>query len=251
MKSLTQIIRKHIIFIGLGLISFFALFGYLQKEKMPDFSSIGDVTVKKERFFQYLSPMIAAENKRIQDRRKKLTSLWHKQKENSRLSRSEKRWLRELAEQYGLAAETQAPVAWERLMRRVDTVPMSLALVQAAVESAWGTSRFAKQGKNLFGQHCFTQGCGIVPDGAADNAGFEVEKFNSVEASVRSYIHNLNTHRAYTAFRKQRQNFRNRGEKPDAHTLAQTLHQYSGQKHTYTQSLQAMIKQNKELIQTL
>ena len=155
-----------------------------------------------------------------------------------------------MTQRYELMSDGKKAVPWLQLKKRVDTIPRSLALVQAAVESAWGTSRFARQGNNLFGEHCVTDGCGIPPKGL-DDAAFEVETFDAVAQSVRSYMHNLNTHPAYETFRKKRHAFRRRGEKPDAHELAKALHPYSERDQAYTRNLQAMLNQNQKLIQTL
>ena len=96
------------------------------------------------------------------------------------------------------------------LMRRVDTVPESLVLIQAAKESGWGQSRFAREGNALFGQRCYRQGCGLVPGSRASKASFEVESFDTVGESVQSYIRNLNTHERYIAMRRARQQLRER-----------------------------------------
>ena len=98
------------------------------------------------------------------------------------------------------------------LKRRVDKVPESLVLIQAAKESGWGRSRFAREGNALFGQRCHTEGCGIVPGARASRASFEVQSFETVGESVQSYIRNLNTHERYIAMRSTAESAADRAE---------------------------------------
>jgi Bax protein len=133
-------------------------------------------------------------------------------------------------------------------LARVDTVPLSLVLAQAANESSWGQSRFAQEGNNLFGEWCFREGCGIVPEQRSAGKSHEVAAFDSVNASVRSYLHNLNTGRAYAALRKLRQQARAAGEAPKAMVLASGLARYSERGLAYVHEIKAMIRSNRELM---
>src|SRR5690606_15885495 len=110
---------------------------------------------------------------------------------------------------------------------RINKVPPSLVLTQAANESAWGTSRFALDANNLFGQWCFTEGCGIVPANRATDAKHEVKHFDSVQDAVASYLRNINTHRAYRVLRKLRLELENKGEIASGYQLAGELGSYS------------------------
>ena len=114
----------------------------------------------------------------------------------------------------------------DSLIDRVDIIPIKLVMAQAIIESGWGTSRFAKEGNNYFGIHCFTKGCGMKPVGIA-HSDFEVKVFSSVTDAIKSYLHILNTGYAYKNLRKIRANFREQGKKPDPLQLALGLGQYS------------------------
>ena len=122
---------------------------------------------------------------------------------------------------------------------------MSLALAQSANESAWGTSRFALKANNLFGQWCFSKGCGIVPLSRPVGAKFEMAKFTNPEQSVVAYMHNLNTNRAYINFRKMRKNMRGMNVPLSGAVLAEGLISYSQRRGAYIKELQAMIRVNK------
>ena len=131
------------------------------------------------------------------------------------------------------------------LLKRVDELPPSLVLAQAANESAWGMSRFAQQGRALFGQWCFKAGCGMVPDGReAGAAYYAVRAFPSVAASVRSYYQNLNTHRAYRSLRNLRAHLRDQGLPMDSMQLAEAIGVYSQRGDDYIKEIQTIIRQN-------
>jgi Bax protein len=126
----------------------------------------------------------------------------------------------------------------------VDTIPASLVLAQAANESAWGTSRFARQGKNVFGIWCFRDGCGKVPNARAPGKRHEVASFDSVQDGVSYYLLLLNTHPAYAQLRSLRDEKRRVDEKPTGATLAEGLLRYSERGGAYVRELQAMIRVN-------
>ena len=198
--------------------------------KLPDFAAINNVKKRKQAFFEYLRPLIRAENQRLAELRDSLDNL-----EGDELAA--------LAELYDIPPDSNDLVA--RLKKRVDQIPESLVLAQAAIESAWGTSRFARQGNNLFGQWCFTDGCGIVPQARATNASHEVRRFNSPAGSVRSYMHNLNSHRAYAKVRSQRAAQRSRNEPLSGCYLAEGLESYSEKGAKYVGMVKSMIRINK------
>ena len=109
------------------------------------------------------------------------------------------------------------------MLKRVDITPLLLVLAQSANESNWGQSRFARQGNNMFGQWCFRKGCGLVPNRRESGKQHEVAAFETVNASVRSYLNNINSSRAYGRLRDLRQRARRRGERPTAEDLAAGL----------------------------
>jgi len=130
------------------------------------------------------------------------------------------------------------------LLNKIDQIPTSLVLAQAAIESAWGTSRFAQKGNNLFGEWCFSQGCGIVPLHRAKGSHHEVKAFASIADSVRSYMLNLNSHPAYQAFRNKRLKQQSAAQLSGCY-LASGLINYSEKKERYIESIKQLIRINK------
>ena len=131
----------------------------------------------------------------------------------------------------------------ERLLRRVDTIPVALALAQAAVESGWGTSRFAQQGNALFGQWAWTESAGMRPL-AASNERAVVRSFGSLLESVRAYMHNLNTHQNYKRFRDARYRLKPQTEAVKASRLATYLDSYAEIGQAYVKKLLAVMSSN-------
>jgi Bax protein len=131
----------------------------------------------------------------------------------------------------------------ERLLRRVDTIPVALALAQAAVESGWGTSRFAQQGNALFGQWAWTVSAGMRPL-AASNERAVVRSFGSLLESVRAYMHNLNTHQNYKRFRDARYRLKPQTEAVKASRLATYLDSYAEIGQAYVKKLLAVMSSN-------
>ena len=125
----------------------------------------------------------------------------------------------------------------------MDEIPVSLALAQAAKETGWGTSRFAQEGNALFGQWTWS-GEGLKPKDAEENKGHKVMKFNVLQASVRAYQRNLNTHSSYKNFRKARAMLRDNGKPLDSLILSSYLDQYAETGEKYVEVLQKIIKQN-------
>ena len=129
----------------------------------------------------------------------------------------------------------------ETLLRRVDVVPVSLALAQAAKESGWGTSRFVREGNNLFGEWCFEEGCGIVPKARAPGRRHEVRSFESPQASVESYLRNINTHPGYRSLRGARKAQRETRKDLSGVALARELSQYSERREDYVTEVRNLI----------
>jgi len=216
---------------------------------VPDFADIGDIQARKLRFFTYLLPVVQAENDQLERTRLRLDYLHDHVRFRREMAPEDELWLVALAQEYGVEVETvHAAEFWHALLRRVDTVPSELVLVQAALESAWGTSRFAQQGNNYFGQWCFLPGCGMVPASRPEGAAHEVARFGSVAESVAGYLRNLNTGRAYCRLREIREDLRRQGLTPDAATLADGLHPYSERGETYVRDIRSMLRQNEEVI---
>ncbi|GAB6094951.1 glucosaminidase domain-containing protein [Desulfatiferula olefinivorans] len=213
---------------------------------MPSFDTPSDAEARKSAFFHFLRPIIDSENRRIQTIRNTVTALAARGADQP-LTPQEILWLTVLAEQYGLKpADAHAPSLFARLLKRVDTVPASLALAQAANESGWGSSRFARKGNNLFGQWTWAKGTGMVPKYRDRDKSHEVAKFTSINESVRSYIHNLNTHPGYRSFRALRQTMRSEGAPLSALALAEGLQSYSSKGKTYIKHIRTIIRDNEK-----
>jgi len=211
----------------------------------PDFASIDTVAVKKQQFFDFLEDYVMAENANIAETRRELRSYVDIANSGVAFSQRERRWILQLAEHYDLdtSALSDREIANE-LYLRVDKVPVSLALAQAANESAWGTSRFARQGNNIFGQWCYEEGCGLVPRRRLSGATHEVKKFDSIQESVNAYINNINTHPSYSYLRELRARMRDRNRPLDSLRLAMGLGSYSQRGDNYVDEVQNLIVQN-------
>lgn len=204
-----------------------------------------DVKVRKARFFEQLRPVVDAENERTLAIRAALKSLRDKA-ESGELTAGENAWLNDVASRYKIEADAEGRHDFATLLRRVDVVPVSLALSQAAMESAWGRSRFAQEGNNLFGQWCFSKGCGIVPSQRAAGLTHEVAKFKTVNAAVRAYLENLNRHPTYVSLRDVRQGIRRgRVTKTPGIDMAVGLENYSELGNEYVEHISSVIRQNK------
>lgn len=204
-----------------------------------DYSNVKNTIEKKQVFFDTLRPIIIKQNQLIEQQRAKI--LLAQQNDNNYI------WLQTIADKYNVDWSNDKP-NWKRLLNRIDTIPDELVMAQAANESAWGLSRFAQKGNNLFGQWCFKKGCGIVPGQRNTGANHEVRKFASINDSVASYMHNLNTGRAYKDLRKLRAALRSTNASVDGHTLAKGLIKYSSRGKAYVKEIQSMIKTNKSLM---
>lgn len=210
------------------------------RESLPDFT-IENVKARKEAFFSYLMPIAEHHNARIREDRAWLLEI----SDEESLGFFEKRRLRRLAREYRVDLDAMSREdALVLLLRRVDVVPESLVLVQAAKESAWGRSRFAREGNALFGEWCFEQGCGMVPKARPAGRRHEVEAFETVHDSVQSYLRNLNTNKSYRDFRVARRELRQQGNALTGAALAEHLDSYSERGEIYTQEVKRMIVQN-------
>lgn len=212
---------------------------------LPDFDVFSNVDLKKEAFFSYFHYFIEAENERILGMREKLSAFSAILAHGGDLSELENETLTTLSEQYRLQDSGLFVVDLvDELLIRVDIIPVSLALAQAATESAWGTSRFAREGNNIFGQWCFDEGCGLVPGQRADDKSHEVRAFSTVEASISAYFRNLNTNPSYEYLRELRAQMRMKDKPLDSRALAQGLLRYSERGHVYIAELYDIIRIN-------
>lgn len=195
------------------------------------------VDQRKRAFITVVLPVILRQNERILADRKRLLALASAPPDGPR-HQAARSWLAGLAESYRTGASVN------RLLARVDLVPPSLVLAQAAEESGWGTSRFAVLGNALFGQWTHTSGAGLVPRDRAPGATHEIKVFETLGASVSGYTRNLNSHRAYAGLRRLRAELRASGGPIGGYALAGTLESYSRRGPAYVDSLQRIILAN-------
>jgi len=200
-----------------------------------EIKSIESSKKRKELFIQIVLPLVLEENKKIKIERKTLFSILNK---NSN-SDEERNWLRSKFKQYGVVNSDLTT-----LKIRMDEIPVSLAIAQAAKETGWGTSRFAQQGNALFGQWTY-DGNGIKPAGSDIGDTHKVMKFKILRASVRAYQRNLNTHKSYKKFRKIRAIQRDVHGLLNSLELANYLDKYAETGTEYTKILKKIIEQNK------
>lgn len=213
--------------------------------KLPNFAAIRDTGMKKQVFFDFLQPYIDQKNLEVQRQRQHLLGLIEKMRTGYVLSIDELVFLRDLSTEYEVPTDDlQDDTFLQLLLRRVDVIPPSLVLAQAANESAWGTSRFARDGFNFFGQWCFEKGCGLVPDRRRPSDKHEVKSFASVEEAVHAYFRNLNTFPSYQGLRRIRQDLRDGAKPIDGLSLSEGLRSYSERGDAYIDELRRMIQHN-------
>jgi Bax protein len=209
------------------------------EDRLPADLASWPVAARKRVFVDTVLPLVLQENEHLLADRGRVMTLAARQAQGRRLTTADKTWLAQLSTRYRVT-----PGDLAALLQRVDMVPPSLALAQAVEESGWGTSRFARDGNALFGQWTFTQGAGIVPLGREAGDFHEVKKYLALKHSVRDYVNNLNTHRAYTRLRRMRARFRAGEQTLSGYALSTALIRYSARGEDYVRSLQSIIRVN-------
>jgi len=194
----------------------------------PSFDSIESTVVRKEVFFNYLLPVIHKKNAEIVALRIAIS--------NNELNDNQ---LNDLAKKYRVETPSK-----EELLKVIDILPPSLVLAQAANESDWGRSRFAKDFNNYFGIWCFTKGCGVIPKDRDEDATHEVASFNSLEDCIDYYVLNINRSYAYEDLRLMRKNQRESLQPITGTLLAQGLGNYAFPGDEYIESIQTLINFN-------
>ncbi|MGI2170007.1 glucosaminidase domain-containing protein [Shewanella sp. MF05960] len=216
--------------------------------KMPDFTNIEDIDTKKQSFFDYLRPAIEAQNQIIIHERQFLLAMIEQIDNGIGLNQTDTERLQSIINKYQYDIKSLTRTTLTPLLKRIDTIPVNMVLVQAANESGWGSSRFAVEGNNFFGQWCFSQGCGLVPLARDNGKNHEVAVFDSPKDSIIAYMINLNTNQAYRLFRSIRADLRAQKIKPTAEKLVFGLINYSERKDEYIDELLEMLKHNKSFL---
>tara|TARA_B100001093_G_C26837463_1_gene1019032 strand:- start:1531 stop:3057 length:1527 start_codon:yes stop_codon:yes gene_type:complete len=199
-----------------------------------DLDEIKDTKLKKDTFIKIVLPLVVAENEKILDDKIKLKRITSKKMTSDK----EKSWLRLKLREYKVKNSDIT-----ELNKRMDIIPVSIALAQAAKESGWGTSRFALEGNAIFGQWTWT-GQGIEPLNKGKHEGHKILRFPILRASVKAYKNNLNTHKGYSEFREKRHSIRKRNKTIKGLDLTNTLDRYAQTGKEYTEILEQIIKQN-------
>ena len=199
-----------------------------------EIGKIENTKKRKDLFIQIILPLVINENNNIKLDRINLFNILNKSKN----TKTEQEWLNVKFKQYGVVNKDLST-----LKIRMDEVPVSMAIAQAAKETGWGTSRFAQEGNALFGQWTWS-GEGINPANAEDDSTHKVMRFKILQASVKAYQRNLNTHSSYKDFRSARAELRDEGKKLDSMILTEYLDKYAETGKEYVKILQQIIRQN-------
>jgi len=211
----------------------------LRDNSLPDFTQYTNVKEKKQAFFGFLRPLAEQSNIQVLRLREELSHI-HPQ----RITKQQAQRLKKLARTYKIKTEDSAEQLG-LLLRKIQIIPESLVLAQAANESAWGTSRFAVEGNNLFGQWCFKAGCGLVPSGRPEGAKYEVRLFKTPQDSVSAYVRNLNSHGGYIDLRKIRECLLTSQQDITGRALASGLLHYSSRGVEYINEIKQLIRVNR------
>jgi Bax protein len=210
---------------------------------LPDFSAIADVKTRKKAFFDLLRPAAVAQNNQILASREIIDHALSDLELGYKLSSEKRGLVVNILKDYRLATEINEANLKTSLMH-IDTLPIAMVLTQAANESGWGTSRFAREGLNFFGLWCFKKGCGIVPNRRNAGSNHEVAAFDSLEEGIAAYFKNMNTHMAYQELRQIRQNHRDEDQLVLAHKMIHGLMSYSERGQDYIDELDKMMITN-------
>ncbi|NLS12579.1 glucosaminidase [Vibrio sp. SM6] len=219
--------------------------GFENHSPVPNFGAIKETKQKKQAFFDYFSPIVALENQRIIEEREFLETLTP-----TNVTEEEYAYADRLGKLYSMPLDgSPLTQQWlDEMLMRVNVLPEALVLTQAANESAWGTSRFAKEANNFFGQWCYSKGCGIIPAQRSAGATHEVEKFDTAQEAVHRYFMNVNRNRAYQPLREIRDNLSEKGENLQSTNTAlqvsEGLLAYSERGQHYVKEIQEMIRYN-------
>ena len=203
--------------------------------KLPkDLNKIKNTQTKKDTFIKIVMPLILDENDKILEDRKKLFKILGKQSNTM----GERVWLKRRFKDYGIEKEDIA-----ELKLRMDIVPTSIAIAQAAKESGWGTSRFALEGNAMYGQWTYGDD-GIEPSQKDNSKDHKILKFPMLQSSVKAYMKNLNTHRGYKEFRSERAELRKKNKNISGINLVVYLYNYAQTGTEYVKTLKKIIEQN-------
>lgn len=240
--------------------------------ELPNFQCIQDVKTKKKIFFGFILELVRQHDEQILKTREAVLAIQknyhlqnsHQLQQNQQsqqpaesdahtpvkklsevVTKKQHTWLKKLAKIHRVTVPLDAPDFLPKLLLSVDVIPASMAMAQAANESAWGTSRFATSANNLFGQWCFQPGCGLVPQQRPEGETYEVKVFSTPSEAVGQYMLNINRNKPYSHVRKVRQKYRKQDAVISGLSVVEGLEDYSARGHAYIEELQSMIRFNK------
>jgi Bax protein len=213
-----------IIFIVIGFIVIYLQVG----EEKPDFKAIKNTTERKQAFINYLLPYIKVAEKDICDQREAVLAKLKIVSSGNKLSTNEYSNIAEIAKKYKLVIENPiTEMNLKDLSKRVNVIPGGMVLAQSALETGWGTSRFAADYNNYFGEHCFTEGCGVKPKRQSPNKIDEVAVYSTPQISISNYLLLLNSSNRYTKLRDIRSDLLNQNKPISSLALINGLGSYS------------------------
>lgn len=214
---------------------------------LPDLTAINQPMERVQLFIEIMKPLVEQKNELLMTTRERLLQIKSEVDQKHELGFVDREQLDRLREDYSVNIDDYPSdkQAVEVLLSRVDIIPPAMVIAQAAIESGWGTSTFAQEGNNLFGEWCFKKGCGIVPTRRAASATHEVRRFDSIEDSINSYYRNINTNNAYRSLRDLRTKIRSNKDNFTGHALVAGLGKYCGRGDIYITEVRAMIRSTK------
>lgn len=204
-----------------------------------DFKNTKDIKKKKSIFIRLMIPLIIAEQKNI--RQKRIIAQLILNNTKQLVNPDAIAWFNRAKKEYNVNSNQPFSQQKFELIKRLDELPLTLILAQAAIESAWGTSRFAIEGNSLFGQWTFSGVDGLTPKDRDTDKSHQVKAFPTLQESIRSYLKNINRNNAYKELRDLRENMRRNKEKLDAHKLAAGLHRYSQKGTEYVKIIRRLL----------
>jgi len=217
----------------------FSLFTSLNAAFPSWYYNIKNIKKQKKAFIEILLPLIQTENQKILNIRKKVIQIFNDPA--FLLKPKDIAFLAKIAKLYKIKNILNKT----EFLKKIDIIPPSLALTQAAIESGWGKSRFVKLANNLFG-HWEYSNKGLLPKDRYDSIdiNYSLKIFPSIEDSIKAYMLNLNRNLAYKEFRNVRYYYRIKHKKFTGLIASTTMDLYSQKRDEYVKLLQKIIKQN-------
>ncbi|MBP7742453.1 MAG: glucosaminidase domain-containing protein [Aliarcobacter sp.] len=237
-KFPTKSLRK--LFLGLCLVSFIQTQS-LSEGFPSEYYEISDINESKNYFFNYMYEIIENENSAIKQEKAFVQKMLSSNLLSFDFDSSSFLKLLEIKQKYKI----RNIYTLEEYLKKLDIIPPSLAIAQAAAESAWGKSRFTKEANNIFGHWTYNAEIGLLPKKRTLGESHFIRVFENIKESTKAYMLNLNRNLAYKSFREERYNLRKNNLKPDGLILSQTMLNYSGIAHDYLILLKDIISSNK------